>query len=148
MLKGLDPRLTPELLFVLAAMGHGDEIVVVDANFPAESVGRSTVHRRPLRLGCDALEALEVILTLLPVDGFEPGAVARMQVVGDPAAVPDIVAEAAPILAAAGVDEAPEALERFAFYERARGAYAIVLTNELRLYGNFALRKGVVRLRG
>ena len=142
MLKGIDPLIGPHLLMVLAQMGHGDEIVIADANFPAESVARKTVHGTAIRMDCDALGALRAILSLMPLDGFDPDPVITMQVVGAPAAMPDVVAEALPTLAAAGC--APAGLERFAFYARAAGAFAIVRTAEPRAYGNFILRKGVI----
>lgn len=142
MLKGIDPLISAELLMVLAAMGHGDEIVVVDANFPADSVARHSVHGRSLRMDCSAGRAVEAILTLLPVDTFGTEPVLTMQVVDDPVAVPPVVAEAQPLFAAEKADMG--SLERFAFYERAKKAYAIVLTSELRPYGNFVIRKGVI----
>lgn len=142
MLKGIDPLLGPDLLAVLAAMGHGDEIVIADANFPSESVARQTVHGRSLRMDCDAIRALTAVLSLLPLDDFEPDPVLTMQVVGDPDAVPEVVAEAAPVLAADGVKSA--GLERFAFYDRAKKSFAVVQTAELRIYANFILRKGVI----
>ena len=142
MLKGVDPLIGADLLMVLAAMGHGDEIVVVDANFPADSVARHSVHGRPLRMDCSAPRAVEAILTLLPIDTFGAEPVLTMQVVGDPSAVPPVVAEAQPLFAAQKADMGT--LERFAFYERAKKAYAIVLTSELRPYGNFVIRKGVI----
>ncbi|MFN4010030.1 MAG: RbsD/FucU family protein [Pannonibacter sp.] len=142
MLKGIDPLIGADLLKVLAAMGHGDEIVVVDANFPADSVARHSVHGQPLRMDCSAVRAVEAILTLLPVDTFGAEPVLTMQVVDDPGAVPPVVAEAQPLFSAEKADMGT--LERYAFYERAKKAYAIVLTNELRPYGNFVIRKGVI----
>lgn len=142
MLKGIDGVIAPELLAVLAAMGHGDELVLSDANFPAASVAHSTVHGHALRMDCDVLHGLRAVLALLPLDGFAPDPVLTMQVVGDPAAVPAVVAQALPLLAAEGVT--PASLERFAFYERARRAFAVVRTAETRPYGNFILRKGVI----
>lgn len=127
---------------VLASMGHGDEIVVADANFPAHSVAATTRHGAPLRMDCTATRAVQAILSLLPVDGYEPDPVLSMQVVGDPDRRPDTVAEATPLFRAAGAGMA--SLDRFAFYERARGAYAVVQTAELRPYGNFIIRKGVI----
>jgi L-fucose mutarotase len=141
MLKGLDPLLGPELLHVLAAMGHGDELVVADANFPATSVARRLVRLD----GVDAPRAVRAILSVLPLDTFTPAPVAVMAVVGDPAAVPPLVREFQPIVdAAAGRAVRFEALERFAFYERARAAFAVVSTGDLRPYGNVLLVKGVV----
>jgi len=141
MLKGLDPVLSPELLHALAAMGHGDEIAVVDANFPAASVAR-----RLIRLdGVAAPRALQAILSLLPLDTFTETPAAVMAVVGDPAAVPPPVRDFQPLVeAAAGRPVRLVALERFAFYERARAAFAIVATGEPRGYGNILLTKGVI----
>ncbi|PZQ52106.1 MAG: ribose ABC transporter [Rhodovulum sulfidophilum] len=142
MLKGIDPLLNPELLAVLAAMGHGDEIVFSDANFPATSVAAETVHGVALRVDCPVLAALGAALSIFPLDTFDGAPVLTMQVVGDPDATPEVVAEAAPLFAAEGA--AMATLERFAFYERAKGAFAIVRTLERRPYGNFILRKGVL----
>jgi len=142
MLKGIDPLLGPDLLRVLALMGHGDEIVISDANFPAAAIARASVYGRLLRVDCDAPRALAAILTLLPLDGYEPDPVLTMQVVGDASQVPEVVAVAAPILAREGVQAA--SLERFAFYDRARQAFAVLRTGETRPYGNFILRKGVI----
>lgn len=142
MLKGIDPLLGPELLAVMAAMGHGDELVIADANFPAGSVARGTVHGHALRADAGAIPLLRAVLSLLPLDTHEPDPVLTMQVVGDPAAVPPVVAEAAPLIAAQG--HAIASLERFAFYDRARSAYAVIRTGETRPYGNFILRKGVI----
>ncbi|MER0236529.1 RbsD/FucU domain-containing protein [Fulvimarina sp. MAC8] len=142
MLKGIDPLIGPDLIHALAQMGHGDEIVIADANFPSYALARKTVYGSALTIGCDAVTALRAILSLFPLDEFEPDAVMTMQVVNDPEAVPPVVAEAAPILDAAG--HQPKPLERFAFYERAARAFAVVHTLEGRSYGNFILRKGVV----
>ena len=143
MLKGLDPLLNPDLLQVLAAMGHGDDLVVADANFPVASIASRTVHGRPLRCDASATRTVEAILSVLPVDDFTEDAVRSMAVVGDASAVPEVVAEAAGLFDAVGARIVP--LERFAFYEAAKGAFAVVHTDERRLYGNFIIRKGVVR---
>lgn len=142
MLKGIDPLISPELLLVLARMGHGDSIAVVDANFPATSVGSRTVHGQPLRMDCSAPRAVQAVLSLIPVDGFDTDPVVTMQVVGDAAQVPETVAEAAPLFAAEGHGMA--AVDRFEFYRLAGAAYAILHTTEARLYGNFIIRKGVI----
>jgi len=141
MLKGIDPILSPELLHALAAMGHGDELAVVDANFPAASVARRLVRLD----GIPAPRALQAILSLLPLDTFTDTPAAVMAVVGDPAAVPPPVREFQPIVdAAAGRPVRLVALERFVFYERARAAFAVVATGDTRAYGNILLAKGVV----
>ena len=143
MLKGIDPLLSPELLRVLAAMGHGDEICLADANFPAETIAGS----RPLvRLpGIDGPRALEAVLSVLPLDSFVAAPAAVMQVVDDPAAVPGPVSDYQRVLnRIEGRSVGIEPVERFAFYERARGAFAVVATGEPRAYGNILLRKGVI----
>jgi L-fucose mutarotase len=141
MLKGLDPLLGPDLLHVLAAMGHGDELVVADGNFPAASLARRLVRLD----GVDAPRALRAILSVFPLDTFTPTPVKVMAVVGDPGAVPPPVEEFQAIVnAAAGRSVRLDALERFAFYERARAAFAVIATGEARPYGNILLVKGVV----
>ena len=142
MLKGLDPLLSPDLLQILRAMGHGDEIVVADANFPAASMAR-----RLIRLdGVSAVAAADAILSVMPLDDFAPEAAWRMEVVGDPGAEQPIFAEFRRMITAReGERFRLAALERFAFYERAKAAFAIVATGEERLYGNLILKKGVVR---
>lgn len=141
MLKGLHPLLGPELLHALAAMGHGDEIGVVDANFPAAGLGR-----RVIRLdGVSAPAVLEALLTLLPLDDFVEHPLTTMAVVGAPQAEPEVVAEFGALAARAeGHAVARQALAREHFYERARQAFALVQCGERRLYGNVLLRKGVV----
>lgn len=142
MLKGIDALIGPDLLWVLAQMGHGDQIAIVDANFPAVSVASQTVHGQALHIDGGAVRALSAVLSLLPLDGFEPDPVLTMQVVGDPDAVPEVIAEALPVLAAEGVK--PASLERFDFYEHARACFAVLQCAEMRPYGNFILRKGVI----
>jgi L-fucose mutarotase len=140
-LKGLDPLLGPDLLHILAAMGHGDELVIADANFPAASIARRLVRLD----GVDAPRALRAVLSVLPVDTFTPTPAAVMAVVGDPGAVPPPVRDFQPIVdAAAGRPVRLEALERCAFYERARAAFGVVATGEPRPYGNILVVKGVV----
>jgi L-fucose mutarotase len=141
MLKGIHPLLSADLLHAMASMGHGDELAIVDANFPAISVGRRvvTIH------GADSTALLDAVLTVFPVDTFVSPAVFTMQVVGDAAAVPEPVAEFARTLRAHGLTEHKfEALERHAFYARARNAFVVARTGELRPYGNVLLVKGVV----
>jgi L-fucose mutarotase len=133
MLIGLDPLLTPDLLHALAAMGHGDTIALVDANYPATR-GRRLV----VLAGAGAAPVLGAMLSVLPVE-----AAATMQVIGDAGAVPEVVAELKAVLAARAAPE-PTALERHAFYAAAETAYAIVATGERRFYGNILLTKGVV----
>ena len=140
MLKGIDPLLGPELLAILRAMGHGDEIAIVDANFPASSSSRMLV--RLDGVGCP--EAVRAILSVLPLDTFVANAAFRMQVVDNPAETPPITLEFERLLGAAGYRGAIEAIERFSFYERARNAYAVVATGERRYWGNLILKKGAI----
>jgi len=142
MLKSIDPLLSPELLSTLREMGHGDEIAIVDANFPAASAGP-----RLLRLdGVEATRVLDAVLSVMPLDDFVPDACWRMEVVGQPEAEQPIFPEFRRIITER---EGPafklSSLERFAFYARAAGCYAIVATGERRLYGNIILKKGIVR---
>ena len=143
MLKSLDPILSPDLLHTLRAMGHGDEIAIVDANFPAVSNARRLVRLD----GVTATRALEAVLSVLPLDDFVPCAAFRMAVVGDATADMPIDSEFRQILARHEHGKAAMlgALERHDFYARAKNAYAIVATTETRLYGNILLVKGVIR---
>jgi L-fucose mutarotase len=141
MLIGIPRRLSPELLKILMEMGHGDEIVLADGNFPAASHASRLVR-------CDGhgtAELLDDILRLMPLDRYVERPVAVMQVVpGDRVETP-IRDEYRRIIAErAGVTTPPEELERFAFYERAKRAYAIVATGETALYANLILKKGVL----
>jgi L-fucose mutarotase len=141
MLKGVHPLLVPDLIHVLAAMGHGDEIAIVDANFPAASVGRRVLELR----GVKSPEVLDAVLTVFPLDTYVVPAALTMQVVGDPAAVPEPVADFAAALSDHGHGDCEVGqLERGEFYARARNAFAIVRTGELRAYGSILLVKGVV----
>jgi L-fucose mutarotase len=145
MLRGLDPLLHTDLLHVLASMGHGDELAVVDANFPAAAVARRLVRLD----GVGAPRALAAVLSVLPLDDFVEAPAHVMAVVGDPLAVPEVVRELQPLVdRAAGRPVRLPALERFAFYERARQAFAVLRTGEARPYGNIILTKGVVRPEG
>ncbi|WP_170603631.1 RbsD/FucU family protein [Ruegeria arenilitoris] len=141
MLIGIPNLLTPDLLRHLKAMGHGDELVIADANFPAE-----TCAARIERLaGASATEVLRAILTIMPLDSYVDHPARTMQVVGDPDTVPDIVADFQKI-----IDETADhpakirGVERHEFYVEARKTYCIVQTAETRLYGNIILQKGVV----
>lgn len=142
MLRNIPAILSPDLLMILRAMGHGDEIVIADANFPATSMGQ-----RVARLdGIPATEVLEAVLRIMPLDAFVDDPAQTMQVVGDPSAVPEIVARFQEIVDNEADNPAQiRSLERFAFYERAKAAYAIVQTGETRLYGNIILKKGVIK---
>ena len=145
MLKGIDPLLNAEVLAVLRAMGHGDDLILADTNFPADSVARQTGLGRLLRIDAPTARVARAVLSLYPLDSFVDDAAARMEVVGDPGAVPEVQREVqAEIDAAEGRAWPMIGIERYAFYERAKAAYAVIQTGERRFYGCFALRKGVI----
>jgi L-fucose mutarotase len=145
MLKNIDPLLGPELLKLLCEMGHGDEIVLVDANFTAASLGRAgTVLRLP---GVSMRRACAAVLSVLPLDEMVAQPVATMQVGGTAEGYRSALQrEVIGDLVAGGHARSDqcEATERFAFYERARCAYAIVQTGELQPWANFLFKKGVI----
>lgn len=144
MLKGIPKILSPELLKVLCEMGHGDRLVIADGNFPAESMGKNGIVIR--MDGHGACEVLEAILKLFPLDTYVEKPVNLMQVTpGDHVETP-IWDEYAKIVAEAderGADTIGT-IERFAFYEESKKAYAIIATGEGALYANVMLQKGVV----
>lgn len=146
MLKTIPPLLGAELLTILAEMGHGDDLVLADRNFPAVSTAEATVSGRCVQIaGAGAPEAARAILTLLPLDGFVPAPVRHMTATDDPTAVLEVHREVqVEVDAAEGRAVAMEAVERFAFYAAAREAYAVVQTNEDRPYGCFIFKKGVI----
>jgi L-fucose mutarotase len=140
MLKGLDPLLGPELLAALRAMGHGDEIVIADGNFPAAANAR-----RLIRLdGVSSPRAAHAILSVLPLDESVPQSAFRMEMTGAPDAMPPVCRELTAELLAIGYDRGVASIERHAFYARAREAYAIVATGEPRFWGNLILKKGAI----
>ena len=146
MLKGIDARLNAEVLGCLRAMGHGDVLIVADTNFPSDSVARATVTGQLLRMeNLSGAEAMEAILSVLPLDTFVDDFAGRMEVVGAPGEVPAVQAEVQAVIdAAEGKPRPMVAIERFAFYDVARQAYAVIQTGERRFYGCFMLRKGVI----
>ncbi len=144
MLKGIPKIISPELLKVLSEMGHSDTIVIADANFPSESIGRGkTVIRAD---GHSATDILSAILTLFPLDTYAQHPVKLMAVMdGDDVETPiwDEYKKIVKDLANMG-EEAVGEVERFAFYEEAKDAYAIIATGESALYANIILQKGVI----
>lgn len=144
MLKNIPPILSPEMLKVLCEMGHGDRLVIADANFPAASMGKNAIVLRAD--GHSATELLDAILTLLPLDTYVEHPVSLMQVMpGDNVETP-IWDEYKSIVAkhdARGADAFGE-IERFAFYEESKKVYAIIATGERALYANVMLQKGVI----
>lgn len=141
MLKNIPPILGPDLLHALRAMGHGDDIAIVDANFPAESLGPPVIRLD----GINASEALDAILTLMPLDSFVDVPSHGMEVVGDPDAREETHRDFAAIVDRHEPGMKFGLIERFAFYEAVSTAYAIVQTGERRLYGNVLLKKGIIR---
>ena len=146
MLWGIDPLLDADLLYALRRMGHGDEIAVVDTNYPAASTAMSTVTGEPLLMaGVSAARAVEAILSVMPLDTFVPDPAGRMEVVGDPDAIPPVQREVQQVLDRAAGKHVPlQGIERFDFYERARNAFVILITGERRFNGDFIFKKGVV----
>jgi L-fucose mutarotase len=146
MLKNLDPLLNADLLWALRAMGHGDDLVICDTNFPADSIARETVLGEVLRMdNTSASRAARAILSVMPLDTFVESPAQRMEIVGNPAEVPAVQAEVqAEIDRAEGRSWPMGSIERFAFYERAKEAYCVVATGERRFYGCFIFKKGVV----
>lgn len=144
MLKGIPKLLSPELLKVLCEMGHSDRLVIADGNFPSESIGKDA---RVIRMdGHGTVEVLEAILQLFPLDTYVEHPVQLMEVMpGDPVETP-IWAEYAETVKEYEKrgTTAIGTIERFAFYEEARKAYAVIATGETALYANVMLQKGVV----
>lgn len=141
MLKGISRFIGPELLMVLHQMGHGDEIVLADAHFPGHSLGTRVVR-------CDGIKVadlLDGILPLFELDSYEPPLM-MMQVVEGDAIDPEVEGDYMRVLKKhLAHAPTPIRLERHAFYERARGAFAIAMTGETRKYGNLLLKKGVTQ---
>lgn len=146
MLKGIPPILSPELLKALCEMGHGDELVIADGNFPSQSIGKNAVVVRAD--GHGAAEILDAVLKLIPLDAYTQQPVALMQVVpGDSCPTPEIWDKYREILKKHEPEHCDiEMMERFAFYERAKNAYLIIATGETAIYANVLLEKGVVRM--
>lgn len=146
MLKGIDNRLNAEVLGCLRAMGHGDVLIVCDTNFPADSVARATVTGHLLRMdNLTAGQAVNAILSVLPLDTFVDDFAGRMEIVGNAAEIPAVQREVqAEIDAAEGKPRPMTSIERFAFYDLARKSYAVIQTGERRFYGCFMFRKGVI----
>jgi L-fucose mutarotase len=141
MLKNIPPILGPDLLGILRAMGHGDEIAIVDANYPGDSAGPTLIRMD----GLTASEVLDAVLTLMPLDTFVDEQAIGMEVVGDPRKREQTHKDFDKIVKKHEPEMKLTLLERFAFYDRVEGAYAIIQTGERRLYGNILLKKGIIR---
>ncbi len=148
MLKGIDQRLSAEIVHVLMLMGHGDDLVICDVNHPAVTIAKDTTYGKLVDMsGCTLLAAAEAILSLMPLDTFVPAPVARMQVVGAPDQVlPLFTQMQATCSRIEGREIALNPLERFAFYDAAKRAFAIIRTSDSGPYGCFILKKGVMDL--
>ena len=148
MLKGIDQRLSAEIVHILMLMGHGDDLVICDVNHPAVTIAKETTYCALVDMaGCNLLTAAEAILSLMPLDTFVPAPVARMQVVGDAGKMLPLFADMqATCSRIEGREIALEPLERFEFYDRAKRAFAIIRTSDSGPYGCFILKKGVIAL--
>ena len=145
MLKGINPLLNADVLQALRAMGHGDDLIIADTNFPADSVARQTALGRLLRIDASAAQVVKAVLSLYPLDTFVDDSAARMEIVGKPDEIPPVQQEVQKeVDSAEGKSWPMIAVERYAFYERAKQAYCVIQTGERRFYGCFAFRKGVV----
>ena len=148
MLKGIDQRLSAEVVHILMLMGHGDDLVICDVNHPAATIAAATTYGKLVDMaGCDLPTAARAILSLLPLDSFVDAPIRRMQVVGNPQGQVPIFARMQAVADnAAGCPVGIEPLERFAFYEAAKRSFAIIRTADSGPYGCFILKKGVVDL--
>ena len=146
MLKNIDPLLNADVLYALAAMGHGDTLVICDANFPADAIARATVYGSLLRIdGADTPRAVRAVLSIMPLDTFVDDSARRMEVVDRPDEIPPVQREVqGEIDKAEGRSWRMGSIERMAFYEYARDAYCVIQTGERRFYGCFIFRKGVI----
>ena len=145
MLKGIDPLLNADVLRVLRAMGHGDDLIIADTNFPSDSVARETVTGKLLRIDAPAARVVKAVLSVMPLDTFVDDAAARMEIVGSPDEIPPVQQEAQKeIDAAEGKPWPMISIERYAFYERSKKAYCVIQTGERRFYGCFVFKKGVI----
>jgi L-fucose mutarotase len=146
MLKSIDPLLNADVLYALRSMGHGDDLILCDTNFPADSVARQTVLGRLLRIdNVPASRAARAILSVFPLDSFVDKPASRMEIVDKPDEIPPVQAEVqAEIDAAQGRPSPMGGIERFAFYDLARKAYCVIQTGERRFYGCFIFKKGVI----
>jgi L-fucose mutarotase len=146
MLKTIDPLLNADVLYALRAMGHGDRVVVCDANFPADSIARQTVLGRLLRIdNVSAARAIAAVLSVLPLDTFVDDAAIRMEIVGKPDETPPVQKDVqAAVDRAEGKSWPLVGVERHAFYAKAKTAYCVIATGERRFYGCFLFTKGVI----
>ncbi len=145
MLIGIDPILNADILYALRAMGHGDEIVIADGSFPAQTVAKRLIRME----AADLPRMLKAVLSVMPVDESEPDPVIGMEVIGEPERImPAHVAIQEELDALPGEPVKLARIERFAFYDRTKEAFAVIATGETLFYGNVIIRKGTVNLGG
>jgi L-fucose mutarotase len=143
MLKGLHPLLSADILYLLARMGHGDSIAIVDANHPAETIATATTSKTLIRVPGIKVDAmLAAVLTVFPLDTFEDNPVSFMRPVDNKDRIPAAVHDMQTAARLSGFSGTFHAFERFAFYEAARACFGVIQCGEQRHYGNVILRKG------
>ncbi len=144
MLNGISPLLSPELLNALYRMGHGDEILLADAHYPGDTLGQRLIRAD----GIGITDLLTAILPLFPLDSYVDAPFAMMAAVPGDALDPQVEKDYRAAMATAGADAQTviERVERFAFYERSKSCYAIVMTGERAKYGNIILKKGLANI--
>jgi len=148
MLKGLHPLLSADILYLLARMGHGDDVAIVDENHPAETVAAATTSGVLIRAPGVRVEAmLAAVLTVLPVDTFTDDPVRFMQPVDACDTLPEAIRDMQRAARDGGFARTFSMLERFAFYEAARGSFGVIQCGDPRFYGNVLLRKGAIESR-
>lgn len=141
MLNGIPKILSPELVKLMMEMGHGDELILGDGNFPVSSMGIPVVRLD----GHGVLEVLDAVLDMMPLDKYVPVPVALMEVVPGDTIIPVIWDSYREILKKHGCETEPEQLERYAFYERTKSGFCVVATSESAQYANIILKKGIVK---
>ncbi|MGI9400215.1 MAG: RbsD/FucU family protein [Rhizobiaceae bacterium] len=145
MLKNINPLLNADVLHALRAMGHGDDLIIADSNFPGVSIASQTSIGKLLHIDRSCAEVAEAVLSVMPLDSFVDDSAARMEVVGAPDEIPPIQKEVQSVIdAAEGKSWSMIGIERFAFYERAKNAFCIIQSSDRRFYGCFAFRMGVI----
>ncbi|MDO9416383.1 RbsD/FucU family protein [Pararhizobium sp.] len=140
MLKGINPLLSPELLSTLRAMGHGDEIALVDGNYPGLEHGRRLIRMD----GHSLIDVLDAVLSLMPIDDFVPHSIFRATVGSNPNSLDPVHEDIVACCARHEPNQTVVPLLGEAFYPRVQAAHAVIQTSERRLYGNVILRKGVI----
>ena len=144
MLIGINSLLNADVLYTLRAMGHGDDLIIADTNFPSDSVARQTIYGKLLRIDASAADVVQAVLSVMPIDTFVDDAAARMEVVDEPKTILPVMTEVQDKVLAVDGPNPMLPIERFSFYDRSKKAYAVIQTGERRFYGCFAFRKGVI----